>query len=192
MFSPAKLLEKGIDMAKETFGAKEGAKGSASSNPIFGFLEKIPGFGNKAEKVKEGAEAERASLFEEIAGSALRRMFPSASKWLDLGRLATGKWAPESHPLQNEIAGITAFSAILPDSFMRPLTDFFVKSEMFQKAAEWAPMLPDEMKEEIKKGGQGQDYDPDKVIEAVRILNQDIGTVLAGVGSVKDVIGMGK
>jgi len=183
--APSKIFSKGIEGLRDMFGGGDKPKRMGlTGNPLFDGLRGIPGFGEKAETVRKNAEEERAGLFQEIGGSAIRRMFPRASKWLDIGRTLTGRWAPEAHPLQNEIAGITAFTALCPDFILRPLTGFIVRSEMFQKAVEWAPMLPEEMKKEAQKAARGQEYDPDKIIEILRILNQDIGTVLTGINKI--------
>jgi hypothetical protein len=189
------LFDKGVEMLTSALGVKDAkekvtatAETVKSGNFIVDMLKKL-GFGEKVEKVKETAEKERASVFGEVMDSGFYRFFPTLAKWVDMGkylasRVGIIKRGPEGHALQHEIETVTAFSLIVPDFMLKYLTDPFQKMELFHKMVDFWPLMPDELKQAIKK----EDYDPDDVISVMRIMNQDVATGKVTYESVLDKV----
>ncbi len=182
-------------------GADGKKKESGSGSMILDFIKKMGGKESKeADDVKETAEKERAGIFSEVASSVLTRTFPSVSKITTLisaGLQATGvrERAPEAHALQNEIDNILAFTMFVPDSILKIFTDKLVNSEMFMKLLSYWPKLGESRLKELE---DKEKYDPDTVIDILRIISQDISTgkvsydkIMAGIGlegGVMDVV----
>ncbi len=148
-----------------------------SDNMITAFLKKI-GLLKETEKIQENAEKERAGIFTEAISSVLVRYFPTLSKITTLasaGLDATGvrKRSPEAHEWQNEIDNFTAATLFVPDSMLKNATDLFVNSEYFMKLLDWWPAMPKSMVDDLKNKDT---YDPDNVINALRVIHQDIST----------------
>lgn len=180
------LLDKGIDLLKSTIGLGDDKEktGSApgkseekSGNFIVDIIKEQLGFKEKVEDIKENSEKERASLFGEAMGSGFRRMFPTLSKWLDVGKIGGSALGvvdrgAEGHALQHEIESLTPFTLFIPDFMLKHATDLFFESETFQKVVEIWPMMPDELRQAMKD----PNYDPDDLISIIRIMNQDLAT----------------
>jgi hypothetical protein len=163
--------------SKDTKSASK-PKEEESGNMIMNFLKRLGGKDkSEAEKVQETAEAERAGIFTEAISSVLVRYFPKLSKITTLASAAMDKVGirkrnPESHEWQNEIDNFTALTLFIPDRILKNATDLFVKSEYFLKLIEFWPGMPKNMIDEIKK----EKYDPDFVINILRVISQDIST----------------
>jgi hypothetical protein len=202
----------GITDSKETTAATKPAEGG---NFITRILEGI-GLKEKTAAVKETAEKERASVFGEFIDSGLERLYPNIAdllhtnvvsllpkemqKYVPEHMLHGGKLAdvamtagdlldvvdrgPEAHPLQHEIESLTAFSIFIPDFLLCKLTDRFQESQMFQLVVDNWPLMPDKMKQTIKS----KDYDPDDLINVLRVMNQDLATGKVTIESVIDKI----
>lgn len=184
------LFDTGLDIAKSVLGIPGlGDLGKLkekvtdvlpipkSGNFITDYLLAQVGLKEETEKVKEESEKERAGLFGEAIGSSFKRLFPTLSKWLDLGKTggaAVGLFdrGPEGHALQHEIDSLTSFTLFIPDFMLKYATDIFHTSEIFQKVVEIWPLMP----EELKKAMKDPNYDPDDLISIIRIMNQDIAT----------------
>ncbi|MFA5352225.1 MAG: hypothetical protein WC304_03020 [Candidatus Gracilibacteria bacterium] len=140
--------------------------------PLLGSLaEKLnPGQKEKAEKIRGHAEKERSGIFGEVWESILVRYFPGISKLIDVASSVgiTDK-DPETVPWQNEFEAFTAFSMFVPDFLLRYITDPFAESETFLKILEGWPMQGRELADKIRAK-----KDPDDVIDALRMMHQDL------------------
>jgi hypothetical protein len=139
---------------------------------------------NSANEIKNEAQAERRGFFGEFLNSFLVRQFPSASKVLDIGA-TVGGWTgmverkEEIYPLQHEFEFATAMTMFVPDGWLSTVTDPLADSEIFQKIVEFWPMasgvdLPLIGNEPLEDRVRAKD--PDAVIEAIRVIHQDLMT----------------
>jgi len=171
-------LKKGYDLISPMLGlpgsSEKSDGGKSSGNFITDFLMQQLGFKEKAEKVTETAEKERKGLFGEVMQTGLNRYFPKIAKFIDIAK--TGGQAlgvdrgPESYPLEHEFESITAFSALVPDSWLSIVTDPLKNCDLVMKVVNAWPMMPSDVLEGLSK----DDYDPDDMISALRVMHQDI------------------
>jgi hypothetical protein len=182
------LLESGIQMFSSFLGKKGETPSSspATGNPFFDMLLNMKN-GEKAKaatEIKENAEKSRESLFGEVWESVLARYFPNVSKLMDLASMVgiTQK-DPEAVPWQNEFENITALTLFIPDSFLHHITDWFANSETFLKILENWPIHGKAMADKIRQG-----KDPDDVINALRMMHQDMITGKVSFDKVRSAI----
>lgn len=145
----------------------------------------------QAESIKENAQNERLSFFSEVGRSIFLRQFPRLAQLQDLGKLTENN-EPEAVPWQHEFEAITALLLFVPNSFKKYITDFFAESTTFQTLVKNWPGLDGVdlpiigntglMSKDLPILGKGgslrerilQQKDPDAVIQALRIMHQDI------------------
>jgi len=179
-------------------GGYEMLTGSGKSDSGGGLFDSITSkFGGNSEaakeagEVKESAEKDRASVWGEVGRSMFLRQFPRLSVLKDLTKLGGSK-DPEVVPWQHEFEAITALLVLVPNKWKHVITDFFADSTIFQKLVEYWPGLDGInlpiigkdgfMSKNLPILGKGgslrdrilQEKDPDAVVEAIRIMHQDI------------------
>lgn len=193
------LLKTGYELVSGS-GKK---KGGSMMGGLFGKVTEMFGGGKnpeaitQANEVRESSENERAGLGTEIFKSVMLREFPRLSAINDLGRMATGNKAPEVVPWQNEFETLTSLLLLLPNKWKKPITDFILDKLHFRKIFEYWPGLDGiggmidlpligktgalnklpglgfgeggPIRQRIMKGS-----DPDAVIEALRVIHQDV------------------
>ena len=136
----------------------------------------------------ENHERERSSFLWEIVESGLARRAPWLSKFLDV---LSSAWItnkdPEVVSRQNELEWFTAWTLFVPDRFLRIITDPIVKIPWFSflvKMYPWWDSLQDKLldsDDNIKS-----DYDPDDVINFIRLVHQDFITGKTWMDKVKN------
>lgn len=123
---------------------------------------------DEAEKFK----GERSGLFGEVWESYLARSFPNVSKFMDLGStFHFFKKDSEVLAWQNEFESITALTLLIPDFLLRVVTDPIANSETFMTVLKHWPVKGEEFAAKIEK-----DKNPDDVVSALRLINQDLTT----------------
>ncbi len=167
----AKIKQK-ADSLKDYLGGKKEEPKSKGGNMLFDILSMgRTQMKRRAEKIKEQAEKDRESIFGEVFESVLARYFPTISKLMDLSStVGITKRDKESWPLQNEIETLTMLSMFIPDIFLKKITDPLVKSKTFHSLVKNWPVLHKDWLKKIKS----KDYDPDDVIDILRIMHQDM------------------
>ncbi len=171
------------------------SNGKSQEKGFFGKLldtfKSNPEATKQAEEIKENAQNERLSFFSEVGRSIFLRQFPRLAQLQDLGKL-TGSDEPETVPWQHEFEAITALLLLVPNSFKKYITDFFAESTTFQTLVKNWPGLDGIdlpiigstglMSKDLPILGKGgslrerilQQKDPDAVIQALRIIHQDV------------------
>lgn len=152
---------------------------------ILGDSAEIKAVQEKAGKARDTLVEDLFDTSGEVFESWFVRAFPTISKWVDVFKGVGGQfipWLREDEPLhkfQNEVEGWTAFaSLILPDFALKYATDPLYNSDAFMGIVENWPMpgtgifggttMADAIYE--------SDGDPDTIIEAIRIMHQDVST----------------
>lgn len=136
-------------------------------------------FGKEAKaEVKEmdnRHEKERSGFLWELFESALARWTPWFSKFLDMmSSVWLKKKDPEAVRRQNEFEWFTAWSILIPDRFLRYVTDPIVKIPYFAEFVKKYPWANSFEKKLLDKNGNVKDkYDPDDVISFIRMIHQD-------------------
>jgi len=135
---------------------------------------------NEAHETQNNAEKERTSFFQAAERSFWLRQFPRLSKLFDITHaLGISKPDPEVVPWQHEFEYFTAFASFLvPDKYLKIITDHIAQSSTFQTLVNHWPLIngvdlpligPNgKLLDKIKAG------DPQAVIDAIRIMHQDI------------------
>ncbi len=134
---------------------------------------------NEAHEIQKNSEQERTSFFKEAERSFWLRQFPRLSKLTDMSKaLGILKNDKEVVPWQHEFEYITAFTFLIPDRLLKIFTDPIAHSPTFQALVNHWPLIngvdlpfigPNgKLLDKIKAG------DPDAVIDAIRIMHQDI------------------
>ena len=126
-------------------------------------------------RLDERHERERSSFLWEIVESAMARWTPWLSKFMDmLSSVGITNKDPEVVSWQNELEGFTAWSILIPDRFLRIVTDPIVKIPWFASFVKAYP-LGDSLEEDLldSDGNIKSDYDPDEVISFIRLVHQD-------------------
>jgi hypothetical protein len=175
------FLDTAISLGASYLASKNPEAPKANESKLPEWLLKIPLLGSlaekltpaqkeKAEKIRATAEKERSGIFGEVWESMLARYFPRLSKMMDIASAvgATEK-DPEVVPWQNEWEAFTAFSMFVPDFLLRYITDPFAESETFLKMLEGWPLQGKELAAKIRA-----EKDPDDVIDALRMMHQDL------------------
>jgi hypothetical protein len=154
------------DLLEKFKGLEESAKGKRSS-----LFEEVMD-SRKSKESTEHFKKERSGLFGEVWESFLTRYFPNVSKFMDLGS-TVGFFSkdPEALAWQNEFEAITSLTLLIPDFMLRPITDPLAESELFIKILTNWPVKGEEFAEKIKA-----EKNPDDVISALRMINQDLNT----------------
>ena len=153
-----------------------GEKKEGTGNFLIDIIKKLGGE-KETKEVIEKAKEERAGVFTETISSVLTRYFPLLSKIttvasLGLEKVGLRKRSPEAHSFQNELDNFLAFTIFIDDDFLVLATDPLVKSGTFLKVVEEWPQMPKKMIDKIKMAN----YDPDDVINVLRVMSQDIST----------------
>lgn len=188
----AEILRQGLDILGSD-GKNSPLKGLTEG--IFGKIMESIGLKNpetarEATAAKETAQKERASIFGEIGKSLFLRQFPRLSALTDIGKQLSGKKDAEVVPWQHEFETISAFLILIPNKWKHHITDIFANSDTFKKLIEYWPGLDstnlpivgallDKDLPIIGRGGSLRDRilkekDPDAVIQALRIMHQDL------------------
>lgn len=176
-----------LSVGKSWLGSGEKGKGVTGIESLDGILAKVPGLGSEAEKTGAEGQKERSSLFGEVWESFLNRFFPNVSKILDLGSAAGLKEGDiEAVPWQNEFETITALSLFVPDFILHYITDPFAESDKFLTLVEYWPLLGKETADLIRK-----DKNPDDVVNAIRVMHQDMVTGKVGLEQIKEWLAAG-
>jgi len=175
--------DKKKDKAPEKVG--EGAKKPEEEGFVMRTLRSL-GLGKKAEKVEADAKKERSGIFGEVWESVLARHFPRLSKLLDMAStVGLTRRDKEVFSLQDEFESITAFTMLVPDFLLRKITDPLVHSSIFMEIVEHWPTIGKGWFQDLKKAN----YDPDDVINVLRVMVQDLVT---GKVSMDKVMGWAK
>jgi len=200
-----------LDILKSGWEAVSGSgsgSGSSSGGGIFGSIMeaiglKKPDVARDAQNAKESAEGERAGIFSEVIKSLTLRQCPQIAAALDIGKQLTGTKAPEVVPWQNEFETITAVLVLIPGNWKHYITDFFANSDIFRKIIEYwpgldgvdIPLVGQYLPDAVGKGGNIRqrilnDKDPNAVIEALRVIHQDVFvTGKVSFDKLKDLLG---
>ena len=123
----------------------------------------------------ERHEKERSSFLWEIVESTMARRTPWLSKFMDvLSSIWITNNDPEVVSRQNELEGFTAWSIFIPDRFLRIVTDPIVNLPWFATLVKMYP-LGDSIESDLldSDGNIKKDYDPDDVINFIRLIHQD-------------------
>lgn len=140
------------------------------TNPAHLLLANNPDTSKKLDQIKDSSEKERSSIFGEVFESILNRYFPNISKGMDaLGAVGIIDQDPEAVPWQNEFESLTAFSMFVPDSMLRPITDLVKNNPLFTAILKNWPAIDEELENKVLN-----EDNPDDVINALRIIHQDI------------------
>lgn len=185
------ILKQGYELLS---GSNKKAEGSAGNGIFGGLMDAFggkPEVANEANEAKESAEKQRTSIWSEVGRSLFLRQFPRLAVLKDLGKV-TGSNEPEAVPWQHEFEAISALLILVPNKWKHVITDMFANSSIFQTLVEHWPgldgvNLPIIGKDGLMsknlpilgKGGSLRDRilnekDPDAVVEAIRIMHQDI------------------
>jgi hypothetical protein len=138
---------------------------------LFEWNEALP----EVSSLDERHERERSDFLWEIVESSLARWAPWLSKFLDV---LSSVWITDTDPevvsWQNELEGFTAWSIFIPDRFLRIITDPIVKIPWFNLLVKIHPLW-DSIENKIldSNGNVKKDYDPDDVINFIRLVHQD-------------------
>jgi hypothetical protein len=101
---------------------------------------------------------------------------------LDLmGFLNLKKQDVESFAWQNEFESLTALTMLVPDYLLKYITNPFANSAVFLQIVEEWPAAG-ELAQKIRK-----DKDPDDVVDAMRLIHQDLVTGKVSTGSLLSI-----
>jgi len=127
----------------------------------------------KSKDIEGKYKEKRHSLFGEVFESFLARYFPNVSKFMDIGTSVVPfmNKDDEIFAWQNEFETITAFTLLIPDFLLRTVTDPIANSETFLTVLSHWPLKGEEFANKIRS-----DKNPDDVINALRLMHQDLAT----------------
>lgn len=133
----------------------------------------------EAEKLDEQYADERHNLLGEVTESAMARWTPGLSKFMDLWTsLGIREWDTEAVRWQKEFESLTAWTMFIPDRLLKYATNPVLKLPWFKKVVEWYKYwlwwkVRNKLLEEMNSW---KDVDPDKVINFLRLVHQDMIT----------------
>ena len=139
-------------------------------------------------RLDERHEKERSGFLWEIVESAMARWTPWLSKFMDV---ISSIWLinkdPEVVSWQNELEWFTAWSIFIPDVFLRVVTDPIVNLPWFARFVKIYPLW-DSLEDKLldSDGNIKSNYDPDDVINFIRLVHQDFISGKVWVDSLKD------
>ncbi len=180
-----------MQLAESFMGRPEQAGQAPKQRGIFGriidyFTGRKPEVVQQANEVAETAKQERASVFGETVRAMYMRQMPGwATAGFDIAKaFGVVKNGPEVYGLQHEIETFLAVTRLCPDFLKKWMTDPIAKTDIFQTLVKNWPMINgidipfiggnQTLPEKVAAG------DPDAVIDAIRIMHQDI---VSGVAS---------
>jgi len=132
----------------------------------------------EATEIDKKYTKERYNLFGEVAESAMARRTPWLSKVADLlTSVGIKKWDPEVVRWQKEFESITAWTMVVPDSFLEKATNPLLKIPWFTKLIKNYPLWWKVKRKLLDDKGEVKEKpDPDDIVNFLRIVNQDIIT----------------
>lgn len=127
------------------------------------------------EKIDAKYAAERQGLLSEVAESAVDRIAPFRSKFVDVGKSVAGKKNAEERAGQNEFENITAWSLFVPDFLLKHVTNVIAKNKIFEGLVNHYPLGSKNKTRLLDENGKLKaEPDPDYVINFLRMVHQDI------------------
>ncbi len=166
-----KLKEFSAPLLKKFEDIEKSAKDKRES--LFGEVMTEKETAEKSGDIEDKYKEKRHSLFGEVFESMLARYFPNVSKFMDISTSVipfTSK-DDEIFAWQNEFETITAFTVLVPDFLLRKITDPIAESETFLKVLSHWPLKGEDFANDIKST-----KNPDTVINALRLMHQDLAT----------------
>jgi len=134
----------------------------------------------EAKKIEEEASLERHSIFWEVVESISSRYTPGMSKLFDMfSSVGIREWDPEVIAWQNEFEGITGWTLVCPDKYLKPAGDFVLNLPGFIPFVKWWPFGgPVKAKLLAALDKDPKNVDPDLVVNMVRTMHQDTFSLL--------------
>lgn len=197
------LLKTGYELISGGSKKKGGGIMDSITGGLLGKVTEMCGGGKnpdalqQANEVRDSSEKKRAGLGTEILKSIMLREAAPLSAFNDLGRFATDNKVAEVVPWQNEFETISAILVIVPNKWKKPITDFILDTLHFRKIFQYWPGL-DGIEGVVNIPSVGKDgtigkaifktvvrdgpirqrimqnSDPTAVIEALRVVHQDV------------------
>jgi hypothetical protein len=181
------------------------AEKPSTSNAIFNFLLGKPETKDNAEKIQDDARNEREGIFGSVFDGVLARYYPTLSKIKDLKdpRKIYESIKKDPSNIVNEMDSILADTLFVPDFLLKYFTDPLIQTDAFKKIVEaydsglkgiLTPNIPGadtvreipvlgllapEKQNWYEKIYGSANYDPDDVINFMRIILKDKNTLQA-------------